>query len=222
MCGRVAVKQGLEGLVLDHLDAVADAEGWALPNPNLAPTNAIPGVRIKDGRRVASSYLWGFLPPNAPSRSFVSEYFTFNARSDKLTGSRLYAKPFQHQRCLIPVSAWYEWPKAPGAKKGTPCTILPAEEELLVFAGLWGAWQDPATGIVHDTATVITVEPNELIAGLPHHRMPAVLPPDSWGLWLEEGAETDMLQSLLYPCPPEWIEARPGGPADFEITPNHG
>lgn len=218
MCGRVAVKKGLEGLVLEHLGAEAESEGWAQPNPNLAPTNAIPGVRIKDGRRVASSYLWGFMPPNAPSRAFVSEYFTFNARSDKLATSRLYAKPFQNQRCLIPVSAWFEWPKAPGAKKGTPCTILPTDGDMLVFAGLWGAWQDPVTGIVHDTATVITVEPNELIGELPHHRMPAILPSISWSNWLRDDAKTDELQSLLYPCPSDWIEARSGGPARFEIV----
>ena len=173
MCGRVAVKKGLEGLVLEHLVAEAESEGWAQPNPNIAPTNAIPGVRIKDGRRVASSYLWGFMPPNAPSRAFVSQYFSFNARADKLASSRLYAKAFQHQRCLITVSAWFEWPKAPGAKKGTPCTILPTEGDLLVFAGLWGAWQDPVTGVVHDTATAITVEPNELIAELPDRVPPS-------------------------------------------------
>ncbi len=210
MCGRVAVKKGLDGLVLEHLGAEAESDGWAQPNPNLAPTNAIPGVRIKDGRRVASSYLWGFMPPNAPSRAFVSQYFSFNARADKLASSRLYAKAFLHQRCLIAVSAWFEWPKAPGAKKGIPCTILPTEGELLVFAGLWGAWQDPATGIVHDTATVITVEPNELIAGLPHHRMPAILAPDGQEAWLDMAAGVDKLGELLRPCPPEWLVVAQG------------
>lgn len=215
MCGRVAVKKGLEGLVLEHLGAEAESKRWAQPNPNIAPTNAIPGVRVKDGRRVASSYLWGFMPPNAPSRAFVSQYFSFNARADKLASSRLYAKAFQHQRCLITVSAWFEWPKAPGAKKGTPCTILPTEGELLVFAGLWGAWQDPVTGVVHDTATAITVEPNELIAELPHHRMPAILAPSDWGTWLDPEAASQRLSDLLRPCPNGWIHVSPDGPLNL-------
>lgn len=215
MCGRVAVKKGLEGLVLEHLGAMADIEGWAMANPNIAPTNAIPGVRIKDGRRVATSYLWGFLPPNAPSRAFVSRYFSFNARADKLPTSRLYAKPFQNQRCLITVSAWFEWPKAPGAKKGTPCTILPTEGDMLVFAGLWGAWLDPATRIVHETATVITVEPNETIAELPHHRMPAVLAQGDHGKWLDPATPPEGLHELLRPCPNDMIRVAPGGPQDF-------
>jgi len=181
----------------------------------VSPTNAIPGVRLVDGARVASSYLWGFLPPNAPSRAFVSQYFSFNARSDRLSGSRLYSKAFLHQRCLIPVSAWFEWPKAPGAKKGTPCTILPANGELFVFAGLWGAWEDPATGIVQATATGATGEPNDLIAELPHHRMPAILPASEWDVWLDPEQPVEVLKGLLHPCPSRWLEVAPGGPTNL-------
>lgn len=216
MCGRVGVKKGIEGLVLEHLGAAGAAEDWAVPNTNVSPTNVIPGVRLVDGTRVASSYMWGFLPPNAPSRAFISQYFSFNARDDKIATGRLYANPFRSQRCLIAVNAWYEWPKAPGAKKGTPCTITPTTGDLFVFAGLWGPWKDPETGISHDTATVITTEPNELIAELPHHRMPAVLGPSERTAWLDPATPGADLRALLRPAPSEWMEARPGGPVDFQ------
>lgn len=217
MCGRVGVKKSIEALVLEHLGAAGAHDGWAVPNGNVSPTNAIPGVRLVDGVRVAASYLWGFLPPNAPSRAFISQYFTFNARDDKIATGRLYAKPFKTQRCLIAVNAWFEWPKAPGAKKGTPCTIVPATGELFVFAGLWGPWQDPETGIHHDTATVITTEPNELIADLPHHRMPAILSEPDWANWLNPASSTSRLQEMLRPCPSEWLKAEAAGPPDFSI-----
>lgn len=217
MCGRVAVKKGLAGLVLEHLGAAGATEDWLVSNPNLAPTNLIPVVRLVDGKRVATSSTWGFLPPNAPSRAFISDYFTFNARDDKLATGRLYAMPFKTQRCLIPVSAWYEWPKAPGAKKGTPCTIVPTGVDMFVFAGLWGPWVDPETGGHFDTATVITTEPNELIADLPHHRMPAILAPSEWGRWLDPTTLMNDLQALLRPTPPEWMEVRAAGPKEFQI-----
>lgn len=217
MCGRVAVKKGLDGLVLEHLGAEAATSDWAEPNPNLAPTDTIPGVRLREGGRIASRYLWGFLPPNAPGRAFISQYFTFNARADKLATGRLYASAFRNQRCLIPVSAWFEWPKAPGSKKGTACTILPTDRKMLVLAGLWGAWRDPATGVIHDTATVITVEPNGLIAERPHHRMPAILSKEAWATWLDPAAPQESLQALLGPCPEEWLEARSGGPSGFQV-----
>lgn len=217
MCGRVGVKKGIEGLVLEHLGAAGATEDWAVPNPNVSPSNAIPGVRMVDGTRVANSYVWGFLPPNAPSRAFISEYFTFNARADKIATGRLYSMPFKNQRCLIAVNRWYEWPKAPGAKKGTPCTITPTTGDLFVFAGLWGPWTDPETGIGHDTATVITTEPNGLIAELPHHRMPAILAPSEWSAWLDPATPVADLQTLLRPAPSEWMEARAAGPKDFSL-----
>jgi putative SOS response-associated peptidase YedK len=217
MCGRVAVKKGLEGLVIEYLEAVGKGDEWASPRANIAPTNPIPGVRLEDGVRIASSYLWGFLPPNAPSTSFVSEYFTFNARSDKIATGRLYSKPFRHQRCLLTVSAWYEWPKASGAKKGTPCTLVPTTGDLLVFAGLWGAWHNPKTDQDQDTATVITVDPNELVADLPHHRMPAILPSSEWAAWLDPATPTDALLKMLKPCPSAWLNAQVGGPQNFNL-----
>lgn len=218
MCGRVGVRKGIEGLVLEHLDAAGETKDWAAPNPNVSPTNAIPGVRLVGGARVAASYLWGFLPPNAPSRAFISQYFSFNARADKIATGRLYSKPFRSQRCLIAVNAWFEWPKAPGSKKGTPCTITPTTGDLFVFAGLWGPWQEPETGIHHDTATVITTEPNELIAELPHHRMPAILGPSEWGAWLDPDTSEADLHHLLRPAPSEWMVAGPGGPKEFALN----
>jgi putative SOS response-associated peptidase YedK len=189
-----------------------------MPNANVSPNTAIPGVRLVDGVRVAASYLWGFLPSNAPSRTFISEYHTFNARDDKIATGRLYSKPFKTQRCLIPVSAWFEWPKGPGAKRGTPCTITPTTEDLFVFAGLWGPWRDPETGLHYGTATVITTMPNELIAELPHHRMPAILSPSDWETWLDPESKMESLQMILRPCPSEWLEARAMGPNDFSIN----
>lgn len=217
MCGRVGVKKGIEGLVLEHLGAAGAADDWGVPNPNVSPTNTIPGIRLVDGTRVAASYLWGFLPPNAPSRAFISQYFTFNARDDKVASGRLYSKPFKNQRCLIAVNAWYEWPKAPGAKKGTPCTITPTNADLFVFAGLWGPWTDPETGTSHDTATVITTEPNELIADLPHHRMPVVLASSQWAAWLDPGTPEAFLKDMLGPCPSEWLATQAAGPGDFQV-----
>jgi putative SOS response-associated peptidase YedK len=211
------VRKGIEGLVLEHLGAAGATEDWAVPNANVSPTNAIPGVRMVDGVRAASSYLWGFMPPNAPSRAFINEYFSFNARADKIATGRLYSKPFKTQRCLIAVNAWFEWPKVGGAKKGTPCTIVPTTSDIFVFAGLWGPWTDPETGIGHDTATVITTEPNELIAELPHHRMPVILAPTEWATWLDPVTPVADLQALLRPAPSELMQARAAGPKEFSL-----
>jgi len=62
---------------------------------------------------------------------------------------------------------------------------------------------------------VVTTEPNELIAELPHHGMPVILAPTEWATWLDPATPVADLQALLRPAPSEWMEAKLGGPQDF-------
>ncbi len=75
----------------------------------------------------------------------------------------------------------------------------------------------PETGSTYDTATVITTEPNGLVADLPHHRMPAILPASDWATWLDPASPVETLQAVLRPCPSDWLEARVGGPQEFSL-----
>jgi putative SOS response-associated peptidase YedK len=65
--------------------------------------------------------------------------------------------------------------------------------------------------------TVVAVEPNELIAELPHHRMPAILAPSEWATWLDPTTPVADLQALLRPAPSELMEAQAAGPKEFRI-----
>ena len=68
-----------------------------------------------------------------------------------------------------------------------------------VFAGLWEGWKDPSTGERLRTCTIITGEPNELVAQI-HTRMPVILPEEEHAKWLGEVEDGD-LKSLLKPFP---------------------
>jgi len=62
--------------------------------------------------------------------------------------------------------------------------------------GLWEAWRSPAGERVR-SFTIITTVPNELCAEL-HNRMPVVLKPNAWPVWLgEEPANVPQLKALL-------------------------
>ena len=54
----------------------------------------------------------------------------------------------------------------------------------LVFAGLWSSWKDPESGERLRTCTILTGDPNELVAPI-HDRMPVSLPPEAWEAWLD-------------------------------------
>ena len=205
----------MDQVIKGTLEALWEEEEEFTPNNNIRPTALIPAVRLTDKGRIAGNFIWGFMPPNAPSKKFISEWSTFNARDDKIAKSKLYSRPFRESRSLVALSVWYEWPKQPGEKKGIPCTVKPAQAEIFVFGGVWGPWKDPETQVKHHTTTLITTNPNAVIADLPHHRMPAILPPAAWEEWLHPDTPVSVLQDMLHPTPDEWLEIMSGGPASF-------
>ena len=70
----------------------------------------------------------------------------------------------------------------------------------MVFAGLWEGWRG-ADGTVLRSFTIVTTTPNELCAEL-HNRMPVILKPQAWPVWLgEQPADVPQLKALLAPYP---------------------
>ena len=53
---------------------------------------------------------------------------------------------------------------------------------LFAFAGLWDRWKDPS-GNWMKTCSILTTTPNAVTATI-HDRMPVILDPDSYDLWL--------------------------------------
>jgi putative SOS response-associated peptidase YedK len=75
---------------------------------------------------------------------------------------------------LIPADGFYEWRKT--ARPKLPFAIAMKDGRPFTFAGLWENWKDPESGEWLRTCTIITGEPNELVAQI-HPRMPVILPP---------------------------------------------
>jgi putative SOS response-associated peptidase YedK len=61
------------------------------------------------------------------------------------------------------------------------------EGELFAFAGLWDRWKDPS-GNWMKTCSTLTATPNAVTAPV-HDRMPVILDPDSYDLWLDPGKQ---------------------------------
>ena len=82
---------------------------------------------------------------------------------------------------------------------------------IMALAGLWENWHSPAGEWIRSFA-IITTTPNELCAKL-HNRMPVVLEPDIWPVWLgEEPADMPQLKSLLVPYPSDEMICWPVSP----------
>jgi len=120
-----------------------------------------PGVVVLAGDRV-EIMRWGFL------RTFNAAIN--NARSDKLA-TGMWAEAFRDRRCVIPVTAFYEWGPGVGTRKQAYAFSAP-DDDYLWMAGLWESGGE--TGPCY---TMVTTAAPPLMAPI-HDRMPAVLQPD--------------------------------------------
>jgi putative SOS response-associated peptidase YedK len=171
---------------------------------NIAPTDAVLTVRFNDKTKARSldALRWGLVPHWAKDLKIGARMI--NARAETVATMPAFRDAFKARRCLIPASGFYEWQKTGTAKQ--PYAIVPEGEPLFAFAGLWENWRVKGAVEIAEwirTCTVVTGEPNELVAPI-HDRMPVILPREAWGTWVgEEPTSEEALLALLKPYPAE-------------------
>ncbi|MFZ0548224.1 MAG: SOS response-associated peptidase family protein, partial [Candidatus Promineifilaceae bacterium] len=77
--------------------------------------------------------------------------------------------------------------------------------------GLWEHWQGP-DGSEIESCTLLTTTPNDLLQKV-HNRMPVILAPEDYELWLDPFAQhPGEVQSLMRPYPSEEMTFYPVSP----------
>ena len=181
MCGRIAVSLPSDSMA--KLFAALPANSLpAVPNYNICPTNQICAVTSDEGVRHVASMRWGFIPhwykkPNGGP-------LLINARAETIAEKPAFRAACRERRCLIPASGFYEW-KREGKATPLPWWVTRADNDVMVFAGIWQDWAIGDDSFT--TCAIVTTEANAAMAPI-HHRLPVILPPEQWALWLgEEG-----------------------------------
>lgn len=195
MCGRFV--QAQDPATYAEFFGAAPVENLetAAPSYNVAPTDTVYAIAEHDGVRNLGRFRWGLIPFWAKDKGIGSRHI--NARAETIASKAAFRDSFSTRRCLIPVDGFFEWQKR--AKGKLPHYIYRADGAPLALAGLWASWRDPGTDERLATCTIITTDPNQLVADL-HDRMPVVLPADLWATWLDrEFADADALQAMLVP-----------------------
>ncbi|MFT3923682.1 MAG: SOS response-associated peptidase [Myxococcales bacterium] len=150
---------------------------------------------------------WGLVPHWATSLAEGDKMF--NARAETLEQKPAFREAFRSRRCVVPVSAFYEWHKEGKRSQRFVFRLVGSELPFLPLAGLWASWRAPSGERV-GTYAVITVPPNERVAPI-HGRMPAVLGSvDAVERWLALDGSPEELTALLVPAPADLLVEAPG------------
>ncbi len=180
---------------------------------NCAPGQELPVITTEHPDRM-QFFKWGFTP-----RWAKKSFDMINARAESVRSKRSFSDAYKSRRCLVIADGFYEWVETDDGEK-QPYRVAFADDRPFAMAGLYEEWTPPTqqTGLADfgaggDTTpetvtsfTIITTEPNELIADL-HHRMAVILSPDEEQKWLT--ADPDTAEPLLDPYPDDELQAYP-------------
>lgn len=197
MCGRFALDDHVNQLIVDFVATGGDYQEW-VPAYSIAPTNRVPIVREHyndDGGIVRNLDMarWGFTPgwakPGGPA--------PINARMETLATNGMFRSAFSGQRCLVPMSGYFEWTTEPDGKQPHYIHGL----ETLAAAGLYAARKESEGWKL--SFTIATREATDA-SGRVHDRMPVFLRSESWSEWLNpakartpDASDAEMLHALM-------------------------
>ena len=203
MCGRYTLSTPVEKLA-EEFDVSGPLPDLP-PSYNVAPSQEVAAI-VAGGRgeRRLELLRWGLIPTWADDPGIGSRMI--NARSETAREKPSFRRAFKERRCLIPADGFYEWQKTNGGKQ--PYHLKMRDGRLFAFAGLWESWKGDEEGEIR-SCTILTTDANDLV-GEVHHRMPVILPPETYDLWLDPAVrEAEQLLSVLLPYPTEDMEAYP-------------
>ena len=181
MCGRFAITLPADAMA-QLFDAAPANDLPDVPNFNICPTTVVHVVVTGETGRRLTTMRWGFLPHWY--KSPTDGPLLINARSETLAEKPAFRAACRERRCLIPATGFYGWTKDAEGKR-LPWYITHGDGSLIAFAGVWQEWtkgEEPLT-----TCAIVTTSASGPVQEV-HHRMPVVVTPSDWGLWLgEEG-----------------------------------
>ncbi len=213
MCGRFTLFQPDEAIrAVFQLAYVPNLE----PRYNIAPTQLVPtllstpkaqGARSSeqsdgcDNNKVLRQFQllrWGLIPSWAKDPAMGARLI--NARAETAGEKPSFRSAFRHRRCLVIADGFYEWQRQ--ERKKQPFYFRLQDGRPFAFAGLWEHGEAP-DGEAIESCTILTTEANEVLRPI-HDRMPVILEPKDYDLWLDPTVQKpEPLQQLLCPYPPE-------------------
>ena len=128
-----------------------------------------------------------------------------NAKAETVAKLPMFRTAYAKRRCIIPVDGFFEWQAIKDVNAKQPYAIAMKDGSPFGLAGIYDNWKDPETEEWIRTFAIITLPANKLLNQI-HHRMPAILEPNTYARWL--GPDPDP-HDLLISYPSERMKMWP-------------
>lgn len=200
MCGRFALAASA-----DELERTFDVQlEQYRPRYNIAPSQEVLLILADGERRHPVWCRWGFRRPDGK--------LLINVRSETILERPHFRRLLDCQRGIVPMTGFYEWAER------QPYLITTAPHSVAGIAALYLDEPELSTGEVVRRCVLLTKAADPTIAHL-HHRMPVIVPPDSYADWLSEGRDgSTVLEAVMQGLQPLLrhyaVSARVGNPAN--------
>ena len=172
---------------------------------NVSPTASIETLHACDeassGTFTQTQMHWGLIPPWAKEGQFKRPLI--NARSETVREKPSFRHLVDANRCLVPVTGFYEWKREGKSKR--PFYIFPATANAMFFGGLY---QLNSAG--NPEVTLLTTAANDSMSEV-HDRMPVIIQPADAIQWISrtdgDGEnESDLIDALMQPVGNDVLE----------------
>jgi putative SOS response-associated peptidase YedK len=171
------------------------------PRYNIAPTQEV-AVITNENPHDVTLLRWGLIPSWSKDASGAAKMI--NARSETVDQKPSFRAAFKRRRCIIPATGFFEWQARESGK--APMYIFLKSRPVFGIAGLWEVWRSPQ-GMDVRSFTVLTTDANSFMQPI-HDRMPVILLPEDYSLWLQPGdAPPTPLRMLLKSYEPSEMAA---------------
>jgi putative SOS response-associated peptidase YedK len=131
------------------------------------------------GRREMAPMRWGFAAQDDPNPSRPKH---MHVRAETIDQRRTFAHAFATSRGILMVHTFNEGEELPNGKT-KQWVITPNDGQPVAIAVIFEEWHNGPETLL--TFVMVTTPPNALIARITH-RMPAILPRETWATWLGE------------------------------------
>ncbi|MBC9912321.1 SOS response-associated peptidase [Chitinophaga varians] len=164
-------------------------------------------------------FTWGPIPKLLDTAEKVKRQrqMYLNARSEKVPESGTMWNAIRHQRCLVPVTGFFEYRQIPGWKNKVAYYIHSREQDIFFIAGLWAysnSWDVDKPERI-PTFTLLTRAANSVMQQIHNGgdnagRMPLMLPDELALQWIKKDlTDTDIRNIIQHEYPAAQLEYWP-------------